>query len=181
MINIFVFELFFPQTRYLSKTIKINCMYKIIASGLGTGFSRFAPGTMGSILGILVFYAFHLLMNRLNLDVLTINLTSLIAIIFVLLLGVYAIKKVHKYWEHDSGQIVIDEIVGVWITALAMPFKWQYYLYALTVFRFFDIAKPLFIRKVDDMAGDWSVMLDDVLAGVYGLIVMQLLLFTNVI
>lgn len=156
-------------------------MYKIIASGLGTGYAPVAPGTAGSILGILIFYFFHLAMNTWGVSTQGIQVASLVAIIFVLFLGVYAIKQVHQYWTHDAAEIVIDEIVGVWITALFLPFQWQYYLYALIAFRFFDIVKPLFIRKLDDRPGDWSVMLDDVLAGVYGLIVLQILLFVNVI
>lgn len=156
-------------------------VHKIIASGLGSGYSPFAPGTAGSIIGIIIFYLFNLYTNSLNISNELILLINLIAIIFVLLLGVFSIKKVHTIWEHDAPKIVIDEIVGVWIAIFAMPFEWQYYVYALVLFRFFDIAKPLFIRKLDNMKGDWSVMLDDVLAGIYSLIVIQILLYANII
>jgi len=156
-------------------------VHKIIASGLGTGYSPFAPGTAGSVLGIAMFYLFNLYTNSLNINNNFILIINLIAIIFALLLGVFSIKKVHTIWEHDAPKIVIDEIVGVWIAVFAMPFEWQYYVYALILFRFFDIAKPLYIRKLDKMKGDWSVMLDDVLAGVYSLIVIQLLFYFNII
>ncbi len=156
-------------------------LHKIIASGLGTGFSPIAPGTAGSILGIGLLYAINYLLNYFGYKLETVTLINLFAIILVLLLGVYSIKIVHKTWKHDASEIVIDEIVGVWIAVLALPFQWQYYLYALILFRFFDIAKPLFIRKLDKMQGDWSVMLDDILAGVYSLIVIQLLYHFNII
>jgi phosphatidylglycerophosphatase A len=156
-------------------------LHKIIASGLGTGFSPIAPGTAGSILGIGLLYAVNYLLNYFEYKLDTITLFNLIAIILVLFIGVYSIKIVHRTWKHDASEIVIDEIVGVWIAVFAMPFKWKYYLYALILFRFFDIVKPLFIRKLDNMKNDWSVMLDDVLAGIYSLIVLQTLYFFNVL
>ena len=152
-------------------------MYKIIASGFGSGYSRFAPGTAGSVVGILLFYGLHFSLHQANFEVTTISTISVILIIIVLFIGVQAIKKVHQIWEHDASKIVIDEIVGVWIAALFIPFEWTYYLYAFIIFRFFDILKPLWIKKIDDLSGDWSVMLDDVLAGIYSLIAMQVLLY----
>jgi phosphatidylglycerophosphatase A len=90
-------------------------------------------------------------------------------------IGVWAIKKVHTEWKHDSGRIVIDEVVGIFITLVAVPFNWKYYLVGLVVFRIFDIWKPLLIRKVDNMHSNWSVMLDDDLAGVYSFIVVEII------
>ena len=156
-------------------------MHKIIASGLGTGYSPIAPGTAGSILGIVLFYAINLSFNKIGIDFESIIALDFVVIIFVLLGGVYSIKIVHKTWEHDAPKIVIDEVVGVWIAIFAMPLQWEYYLYALILFRFFDIVKPLYIRRLDNMKNDWSVMLDDVLAGVYSLIIIQLLYFFNLI
>ncbi len=155
--------------------------HKIIASGLGVGFAPIAPGTAGSILGIFLFWIINYQLTGLYYDTRIILSLNLFAVIFMLLLGVYSIKKVHLYWEHDASQIVIDEIVGVWIAALAIPFSWKYYLYALVLFRFFDITKPLFIKKIDHMNSDWSVMTDDVLAGIYSLITIHILLYFNLI
>ena len=156
-------------------------LHKIIATALGSGYAPIAPGTAGSIVGIILLYAINYCFYRLGGTAYMIVWLDLLAIILMLFVGVKSIKEVHKFWEHDAGKIVIDEVVGVWIAVFAMPFQWQYYLYALILFRFFDIAKPLFIRRVDKMGGDWSVMLDDVLAGVYSLIVMQLLYYLNII
>ncbi len=155
--------------------------HKIIASGLGSGYAPIAPGTAGATVGIIIFYLLNIVFNNLFTDFRTINLLNAGVIILVMLLGVYSIKKVHTIWEHDASKIVIDEVIGVWIAVWAMPFEWQYYIYALALFRFFDIAKPLFIRKLDNMHNDWSVMLDDVLAGIYSLIVIQVLYGFNII
>ncbi len=156
-------------------------IYKVIASGLGTGFSPFAPGTAGSILGILLIYLFNYILIGLNVKLWTVHSLNLFAIIFVVAIGNYSIKKVHTFWEHDAPQIVIDEIAGVWIAIFAMPLKWEYYLFALVLFRLFDIFKPFYIRQIDKMKTNWSVMLDDVLAGIYSLIVIQILYHTEII
>ena len=95
-------------------------------------------------------------------------------------IGVYSIKVVHRTWKHDASEIVIDEIVGVWIAVFALPFQWQFYLAAFVLFRLFDIYKPLFIRKIDKMDGNWSVMIDDVLAGVYANLILQLVVFSKI-
>jgi phosphatidylglycerophosphatase A len=156
-------------------------LQKYIATSLGMGYAPVAPGTAGAILGIIMLFLFNKLLVYVNLDQAIITALDIVAIIFVTFLGFVAIKKVHTIWEHDASKIVIDEVVGVWITALFLPLNWKYYLYALIIFRFFDIAKPLFIKKFDQMHNDWSVMLDDVLAGIYGLITMQLLIHFNII
>lgn len=156
-------------------------IHKLIASGLGTGYSPIAPGTVGSILGILVLYLLNLIYGKFNFPQPIISVLNLVAILLVLLLGVYSIKKVHQIWEHDAPKIVIDEVVGVWIAAFAIPFQWQYYIYALVLFRFFDILKPFYIRNLDNLKSDWSVMLDDVLAGVYANLVLQAFVYFNIL
>ncbi len=155
--------------------------YKIIATSLGVGYSPIAPGTMGAILGTILFYALNLFLLKLNFSWNYVILVNVIAIIFFLLLGVKAIKNVHKIWKHDDNRIVIDEVAGVWVTALFVPVQWKYYLLALIVFRFFDIVKPLGIKNFDRMKNDLSVMLDDLLAGFYGWLLIQILLFFKLI
>ncbi len=152
---------------------------KIIAAGLGTGYSPIAPGTAGAILGIIVLFFLNKQLVILGFPMEKIVLYDLLAIIFFTLAGVYSIRSVHKIWPHDDNRIVIDEIIGVWIAALALPVDWKYYLGALIAFRFFDIVKPFFIKKFDQMVNDWSVMLDDLLAGIYAMIVMQMLLHSG--
>ena len=156
-------------------------VHKLIASGLGTGYSPIAPGTAGSVLGILILYLFNYGLNSINIHEITFHVLNLVVIVLVLLIGVYSIKRVHKIWEHDAGKIVIDEIVGVWIAVIIVPYHWQYYLMGLVLFRFFDILKPFYIRKLDKLKSDWSVMLDDVLAGVYANIVLQVIIYFYVL
>jgi len=143
--------------------------YKGIATALGSGYFPVAPGTAGSIVGSVFLFGLNSMLDSCNLGTAPILLIDALAILFVTFLGVYAIKKVHEVWPHDDNKIVIDEVIGVWIASFALPIQWHYYLLALILFRLFDIFKPLGIRKLDKMQSDWSVMLDDVLAGVYAL------------
>jgi phosphatidylglycerophosphatase A len=152
-------------------------LQKTIATALGSGYSPFAPGTAGSIVGILLMFCLNWMLEIINIGFYSILLIDAVAISFVMVLGVWAIKRVHQIWSHDNGKIVIDEVIGVWIAAFAIPVKWYYYLIALILFRFFDIAKPLGIRKFDNMKSNWSVMLDDVLAGIYALILLLILVY----
>jgi len=98
-------------------------LHKIIASGLGSGFFPIAPGTAGSILGIALLYGANDILINLGYEKSTIDLLNLGAIILMTSIGVYSIKVVHRTWKHDASEIVIDEIVGVWIAVFAMPFK----------------------------------------------------------
>ncbi|MNU03436.1 Phosphatidylglycerophosphatase A [compost metagenome] len=68
---------------------------------------------------------------------------------------------------------MIDEVAGMGIALLCVPLKWPYYLMALILFRFFDIAKPFYIRHLEVLPGGWGVMADDVLAGIYANVVLQ--------
>jgi phosphatidylglycerophosphatase A len=69
---------------------------------------------------------------------------------------------------------VIDEMVGMWIAVLGLPVSWQYWLAAFLLFRFFDIFKPLGVRRLEKIEGGWGVMLDDVMAGVYTNVLLQM-------
>jgi phosphatidylglycerophosphatase A len=77
---------------------------------------------------------------------------------------------------HDSKEIVIDEVVGFLITMTWLPVTWQSALIGFIVFRFFDILKPPPIRQLDQkVQGGFGVMVDDIVAGIIGSIIMQIL------
>lgn len=153
---------------------------KIIASGLGTGFAPIAPGTAGALLGVMLFYGLNIFWLDIDLSPITVIALNLAVIILVLLVGVYSIRRVHEVWPHDAPQIVIDEVIGVWIAVFLLPFDYRIYLVGFILFRFFDILKPFYIKRIDRLKSSWSVMLDDVVAGVYANIVLQVLLYFNI-
>jgi len=156
-------------------------IHKLISTGLGTGYAPIAPGTVGSIFGLLILFAINSVLVYNDMNPYAILVLNLVLIIIITFMGVYSIRKVHQIWEHDAGKIVIDEVVGVWIAALFIPVRWEYYLLALVLFRFFDIVKPLGIKNLDEKMTDWGVMLDDVLAGAYSFIVMQFIIYLDFI
>jgi phosphatidylglycerophosphatase A len=97
----------------------------------------------------------------------------------LLFLGIFSAGKVEAEWGTDSYRVVIDEVVGMGITLLFVPVRWPYLLIGLLLFRFFDIVKPLYIRKMENLDGGWGVMMDDVLAGVYANLLLQLVVFAT--
>ena len=91
----------------------------------------------------------------------------------VLAVGVYSAGKMEPEWGKDNYRIVIDEAAGMCISLCFIPVRWHYVLAALVLFRFFDIVKPLYIRRMERLKGGWGVMMDDVLAGVYANLLLQ--------
>jgi Phosphatidylglycerophosphatase A and related proteins len=139
----------------------------LIGTGLGMGFSPIAPGTVASVGGLLVavllrpyipFYQWFLL----------------IFIVVFFFLGVYSATKLETDWGKDPSEVVIDEIVGIWISLCFLPQGWGYSLAALVLFRLFDIYKPLYIKKMENLKVGWGIMMDDVVAGIYANVAIQL-------
>ena len=76
--------------------------------------------------------------------------------------------------REDPGHVVLDEVAGQWITLIACPVDWKHALLALLFFRVFDIVKPWPARQLENLPGGWGIMLDDVAAGLYALLVLQI-------
>jgi len=108
-------------------------------------------------------------------------LVFLAACIAVTLLGVYVGNQVEPDWGKDSYRVVIDEVAGMWISVLFLPQSLWLLIAGFVLFRFFDILKPLYIRKMEAFKGGWGVMLDDVLAGVYANIILQVVVFFHLL
>lgn len=145
----------------------------LIATTFGAGFSPIAPGTAGAIVGcafLWLFYQLEWFPTYPN------PLAFIVLIVVVALLGIYATNKLEQEWGKDPSKVVIDELVGVWIAMVFVPFSWLNLLLAFGLFRFFDIAKPLGVRKMEQFKGGLGVMADDVLAGIYANLALQLIL-----
>ena len=139
----------------------------IIGTGFGSGFWPWGPGTAGALLGMLLWYALSFLLTSTVLFAIT-----LCAIVVFTILGTWATKRLEPFWGSDPKKVVVDEMVGVWIPLLAVPSQSLWLaLASFVLFRFFDILKPLGIRKLDRHNGAFFVMADDILAGIYSLII----------
>ena len=121
-----------------------------------------APGTWGS-LGALLVWSF--IPESLFFRFILISLT--------LIIGFIACGNTLKESDDpDPSFIVIDEVVGLWITLLFVPKTIFLFILGFLLFRLFDILKPSFIYSVQFLKGSWGVMLDDILAGVLSLLVL---------
>jgi len=138
----------------------------IIATGMGSGYSPFAPGTAGSLFALLIF-----LVLPLN------NYYWLAICIPVFFIGVWAAKIVEEKHGNDPGIIVIDEFVGQWISLLFLPRTLLIYIAAFLLFRMFDIYKPFPANDSQKLSHGWGVMIDDVIAGVYTNLVLQIVIW----
>ncbi|WP_417226548.1 phosphatidylglycerophosphatase A [Amphritea sp.] len=138
-----------------------------LAFGLGSGASPWAPGTAGTIAAIPLF----LLIQPLSL------FWYAVVLLVTFVVGIYLCGKTSEdMGVHDHGGIVWDEFVGYWITMFAAPPGWLWIVIGFVLFRLFDILKPWPISWADkQVAGGMGIMLDDVLAGVMALVVLQLL------
>jgi phosphatidylglycerophosphatase A len=135
-------------------------MFKLIASVLGIGYVK-GGGTVAAVVCCLVLYlvrASEALLQPWPAALLTAGLLAL---------GTLAAQRVEAAWGKDSYRVVIDEVAGLWVSLLFIPITVPRLLVGLVLFRFFDIVKPLFIRKMEQIPGGAGVMLDDVLAGLY--------------
>lgn len=140
----------------------------LIGTGFGSGFSPVAPGTAGALLAFAVWYVLSFLVSASAL----LWLTVLLVLAFTVV-GVWAANRLEQAWGEDPSCVVVDEMVGCWITLLAAPAGHLWYgLAAFGLFRLFDIWKPLGIRRMENLPGGIGVMMDDVLSGVYGFIIL---------
>jgi len=135
-------------------------VFKAIATVLGIGYLK-GGGTVAAAACCLGLYLAH----ARGAALLPFPAGLLTAVL--LALGALAAQRVEPAWGKDSYRVVIDEVAGMWVSMLFVPITGVRLLAGLVLFRFFDIVKPLFIRKMEELPGGLGVMMDDVLAGIY--------------
>ena len=140
-----------------------------MATGFYIGTVPVAPGTFGSLIGLPLCF-------------LLARLTFLQSVLFILIFILFAVgiasaaEKIFK--QKDPGQIVIDEIAGILVTFAGLPFNLKTALAGFVIFRLLDILKPFPIRILDKrMGGGSGVVLDDVLAGIYGNLILRIVIY----
>ena len=132
-----------------------------LAFGFGSGLSRFAPGTMGTMVAI----PFSFLLKQLP------PYLFWVLLIALFLIGIYLCgSTARRLGKHDPGGIVWDEMVGYWLTVAFIPMQWPWLLAAFVLFRLFDIFKPWPIRQSEKLfRGGLGIMVDDIIAALYAM------------
>lgn len=150
---------------------KAPWFHVIVSTGLGSGFFPGAPGTFAGFIALVIWYALYLVLLPPTLFWVTFAL-----IIITTFVGVWTSNVMEKYWGTDPRAVVIDEYVGTWIPLLVAPapeHTWLFAIIGFVLFRIIDIFKTLGCRWIDqNVKGGWGVMLDDVLAGSYALLLL---------
>ena len=147
--------------------MKINFVEKLLGSGFYSGYIKTASGTWGSLAGLIIY-----LIPGFENPSLMILMISLF-----ILIGVPIATKFELIYGNDPKECTIDEIVGMWITLLFLPKKIWWIILAFLIWRVLDIIKPYPARKLENVKGGWGVMLDDIMAGIYSFVLVQLTIY----
>ena len=148
-----------------------------IATAGGAGYFPIAPGTAGSLVGVAVVVG----LGRLPLHRAAAIAVLAVASLALFALGVWAAGEAEEFFGRtDPGQVVVDEVVGQMLTFLLLPHAtWKWLVGGFLLFRAFDIVKPFPARQAERIPRGWGIMLDDVVAGVYGMAVLAVIGLVN--
>jgi phosphatidylglycerophosphatase A len=137
----------------------------VLATVAGAGYAPFAPGTVGSLVGVLV----YLLVQSWPAG----SQAALLAALTVL--GVWASFAAESHFRrHDPGEVVIDEVAGQFLTLAATAASGWGVALGFVLFRAMDIAKPWPARRFERLPGGYGIMADDLMAGVYAHLLLRL-------
>jgi phosphatidylglycerophosphatase A len=139
--------------------------HKLYSSVLGIGFIKGGGSIAAAVCAVCWYLAWQ---GAYPPVLLSAAITLLITIV-----GVWSSSMVEPVWGKDPSKVVIDEVSGMAIGLLFLPVNVKYVLCAFILFRFFDIVKPLFVRKMEQLPAGWGIMADDILAGIYTNILLQ--------
>jgi phosphatidylglycerophosphatase A len=139
-----------------------------LGTGFGSGYAPVAPGTAGSAVGLLLFWW----------PLATWGLPAQVAATLVVFVaGIVAAGQVARRAGHeDPGIVVVDEIVGMWVSLLALPFTPVTAVAGFVLFRIMDVVKPWPARSLERLHGGLGIMADDVMAGVYANLLLRVVL-----
>ena len=142
----------------------VDFLARAVATAFGSGYSPFAPGTAGSAVGLLLFWPMAAWPWP----------WQVAAAVTLFLVGAPAAGRVARHAGlKDPGIVVVDEVVGQWVTLAALPFTPVTAGLGFLLFRAMDIVKPWPARDLERVRGGWGIMADDVAAGVWAHLVLR--------
>ena len=143
----------------------------LIATVGGVGYAPIAPGTAGSLVGLVVLFGVRLVGDP------VFELSTLLAVVLV---GTWAAGVGERVaGREDPGLVVVDEVAGMLLTMLWIPLTWLTGIIGFLAFRVFDIIKPFPAGQAERLPGGVGIMADDLVAGVYAWLVVRLLFWVS--
>ncbi len=143
--------------------MRLNFIEKLLGSGFYTGYIPFASGTFGSLAGLIIYYIPGFERPEILLP----------AIIILTAYGIFVGTRFEKVYGKDPSECTIDEVIGMWISLLFVPKVIWISIVVFFAWRLADIIKPFPARKLESLSGGVGIMIDDIVAGVYVLIIVH--------
>jgi len=147
--------------------LKINFFEKFIGSGFYTGYFPIASGTVGSLAAIVI----YLIPGFEQLFII------IPATLVFMAYGIFVGTKFENQYGKDPSECTVDEVVGTWISLIALPKTLWIILATFFLWRILDIIKPPPARNLERLKGGLGIMIDDVISGLYTLIIMHLVVY----
>jgi phosphatidylglycerophosphatase A len=144
-------------------------MALLLATWFGCGYFPFGPGTVGSLAAVLIAAGLHTWLDEARLVLLLLTLVLLFP-------GIWASTRTARLLgKKDPGMVVIDEVLGQWVTLLGAPFlSWKALIAGFFLFRLFDIWKPGPVRKLERLPDGTGIVADDLAAGLCGALILYI-------
>jgi phosphatidylglycerophosphatase A len=158
------------------KIVKDNWFYEILATFGYTGYFPFASGTVGTYAAMLLYILLYLSLQKFQISI----EPGAIAFVLTIILLVPSVRVSAwaelKFNKKDPGFVVVDEVLGYWISVAFLPFDWRIIILAFFIFRALDILKPFPAYISQEIGDGWGIVLDDLIVGLYTNIILRLLM-----
>ena len=145
----------------------LNPWTRLIATGFFSGYAPFAPGTAGSAAALVPYLAAGHLASGFG------ALPWVLFLVLISGVAIYSASAGEEAWGPDPGPVVIDEFVGFYVTVAFLPLSPAVGVAGFFIFRALDILKPPPARAAERLPCGWGVVMDDVIAGIYGNLLMR--------
>ena len=135
---------------------------ELLFTGFFSGYVPFAPGTMGTIVAMGIYFLEYLIFGEMC------RIVNLAAVVILFYPSIIICSEGEKFFgKKDPPQVVFDEFMGYWVSVLIFPFNWKIAVLAFLIFRLFDIFKPFPVNKSERFNGGFGILIDDIIAGIY--------------
>jgi phosphatidylglycerophosphatase A len=147
----------------------VNRLAVVLATWFGCGYFPWGPGTIGALAALLIAFALHVYWGSGRVLFLALTVVWLAPAIWA------STRTERLSGGKDPGMVVIDEVLGQWVTLLGVTsFTWKSFLAAFLLFRLFDIWKPWPIREIERLPEGYGIVCDDLAAGLYGALILYI-------